>query len=230
MPSSYLGVVSFSIPHVFPRKHHHRFLLCLSSFLGSAILCAETSRRTPGRQGLSMRHMSRTRSAWSWPVAGAGVGASVALLSLGLRRLLGGFSARLPDSFRPTVEPNTELREWRLAASIYEMWDAVPTRTWHLASIVRGIRILRLATRGGIDISRNTSARWGAGCSAFNASMHPRAIRHGSRTHDYPEATVVVRYRGAERLQTVDGVWCLPCDWFPRNLDPRQELLAMLAG
>ncbi len=36
---------------------------------------------------------------------------------------------------------------------------------------------------------------------------------------DYPEATAALLYRGAERL-LIDGVTCLPCEEFLRQLVP----------
>jgi predicted AAA+ superfamily ATPase len=41
---------------------------------------------------------------------------------------------------------------------------------------------------------------------------------------DYPECRAALLYRGNERL-FVDGVWCLPCDDFLRNLVPGRNIL-----
>jgi predicted AAA+ superfamily ATPase len=41
---------------------------------------------------------------------------------------------------------------------------------------------------------------------------------------DYPESSVALLYRGTERLR-VDGVWCLPCADFLRQLVPGRSIL-----
>jgi predicted AAA+ superfamily ATPase len=41
---------------------------------------------------------------------------------------------------------------------------------------------------------------------------------------DYPECRTALLYRGTERL-LVDGVWCLPCEDFLRQLTPLTEIL-----
>jgi len=40
---------------------------------------------------------------------------------------------------------------------------------------------------------------------------------------DYPEAQVRLLYRGSERLE-IDGIKCLPCDFFLKNLYPGKDL------
>jgi uncharacterized protein len=42
---------------------------------------------------------------------------------------------------------------------------------------------------------------------------------------DYPEARVVLLYRGSERLR-IDGIWCLPVEAFLRDLRPGRGLPA----
>jgi predicted AAA+ superfamily ATPase len=42
--------------------------------------------------------------------------------------------------------------------------------------------------------------------------------------NDYPECKAALLYRGKERL-LIDGVWCLPCDEFLRNLVPDRNIL-----
>ncbi|MCF7818261.1 MAG: AAA family ATPase [Kiritimatiellales bacterium] len=42
--------------------------------------------------------------------------------------------------------------------------------------------------------------------------------------NDYPESMVALLYRGTERL-LMDGVWCIPCDGFLRQLKPFVDIL-----
>jgi len=58
-----------------------------------------------------------------------------------------------------------------------------------------------------------------------NAANFQRADLRGLRSFrdDYPEARPLLLYRGAEALR-VDGIPCLPCDVFLRNLFPSQPL------
>ena len=42
---------------------------------------------------------------------------------------------------------------------------------------------------------------------------------------DYPEATVLLLYRGTEKLR-IKNILCLPVDYFLRNLIPNQRFPA----
>ena len=59
-----------------------------------------------------------------------------------------------------------------------------------------------------------------------NAGSFQRADLQGLRsfTADYPECRPVFLYRGTDSL-LADGVTCLPCDRFLRDLVPGQPLL-----
>ncbi len=55
-----------------------------------------------------------------------------------------------------------------------------------------------------------------------------RALR--TFQQDYPECEALLVYRGGERLR-IDGIWCLPCEEFLRELHPERELIpAATAG
>jgi len=54
-----------------------------------------------------------------------------------------------------------------------------------------------------------------------SARVRPADLRPlKSFVADYPEATAILLYRGAERLSS-DGISCLPCEAFLKSLDPR---------
>ena len=48
---------------------------------------------------------------------------------------------------------------------------------------------------------------------------------HGLKSfrEDYPESTVILLYRGLERL-LIDGILCLPCDHFLKKLHPEKKI------
>lgn len=59
--------------------------------------------------------------------------------------------------------------------------------------------------------------------------IHPHDVRPlTSFRADYPEAELVLLYRGTERLE-IDGVTCLPCEEFLRALHPARKALIATA-
>lgn len=85
-------------------------------------------------------------------------------------------------------------------------------------------------TRGGTEVDFVVYGR--AGFHAFEVknarrvhSTDLRALR--SFRADYPEADLVLLYRGRERLK-IDGVWCLPVGDFLQRVVPEQGLLDWL--